>query len=77
MKINVGPPPCDGRYIALIPIKDSDYCEPVISDVLRGNWLWRNNVLGWIGPLPAPVTADALRADALRAAARAPQEYDL
>lgn len=76
MIIQVGPPPCDGRYVTLIPRENSDHCEPVISDFLRGNWLWRNDVLGWIGPLPEPISADALRA-AARALPAPAQEFDL
>lgn len=72
MKIMTGTPPCHGRYVIFVPIEKSEYCEPVIGDYQRGGFLWRQNVLGWIGPLPEPVTAAALRA-----AAPAKVEYDL
>jgi hypothetical protein len=73
VKIEVGKPPCDGRYVTLVPRENSEYTDFVISDFLRGNWLWRQNVLGWIGPLPGPIAIETLKA----AARAAPVEYDL
>jgi hypothetical protein len=72
VKVQTGKPPCDGRYVAFVPRENSEYSEPVISDVLKGNWLWRQNVLGWIGPLPEPIPIETLKA-----AARATPEFDL
>lgn len=51
MKIETGEPPCDGRYFIWQAIPNSDYAEPKVADRLRGNWLWHNNVLGWVGPI--------------------------
>lgn len=56
MKIQAGPPPSDGYYVAYVRCDSyqiKDWCQPIIVSWAFGKWQTVKHVHGWIGPLPA------------------------
>ena len=61
MEIQFGIPPIDGRYVVLVRCKSlqvRNWCEPKIDTWHKGRWHGFDEVLGWIGPLPAVSVSD-------------------
>lgn len=55
MKIQVGKPLVNGRYVVFVRCAShqvKDWCEPEIATWHDGLWHHGKHVHGWIGPLP-------------------------
>lgn len=74
MKISVGDPTEEGRYVVFTrcdSLQVKDWCEPEIATWHGGQWHNRRYVHGWIGPLPLA------RFSELKEMRRNRLEYDL
>lgn len=63
MKLSVGQPPIDGRYVVYAPCKAlqvREWCEPRIATWAKGRWHHGEAVWGWVGPLPVVHGNDCL-----------------
>lgn len=73
LKIQIGTPPSDGRYVIYTPCQSRqirEWGEPHIATWHNGRWIFGDPVMGWIGPLP-------LCNQAILTEAHFRQEYDL
>lgn len=55
MKIQVGKPTVNGRYVVFVRCASNqikDWCEPEIGIWHDGLWHHGKHVHGWIGPIP-------------------------